>query len=74
MDSISKNIASRRGLSKAILVIKEKIVCFKESKKLFWLPQIDNGLDAYLNIRKCFFLTKGALSPQFVYVLRKLLL
>ena len=35
MDSISKKIASRPGFSKAILVIREKIVCFKEGKKLF---------------------------------------
>ena len=35
MDSISKKIISRPGFSKAILVIREKIVCFKEGKKLF---------------------------------------
>ena len=34
MDSISKKITSRPGFSKAILVIREKIVCFKERKKL----------------------------------------
>ena len=35
MDSISKKITSRPSLSKVILVIREKIVCFKEGKKLF---------------------------------------
>ena len=35
MDSISKKIASRPGFSKAIPMIREKIVCFKERKKLF---------------------------------------
>ena len=35
MDSISKKITSRPGCSKAILVIRKKIVCFKEGKKLF---------------------------------------
>ena len=34
MDSIGKKITSRPGFSKAILVIREKIVCFKEGKKL----------------------------------------
>ena len=34
MESISKKITSRPGFSKAILVIREKIVCFKEGKKL----------------------------------------
>ena len=28
-------LSSRPGFSKAILVIREKIVCFKEGKKLF---------------------------------------
>ena len=40
MDSISKKITSRSGFSQAILVIREKIVCCKEDKKLF----NDNGL------------------------------
>ena len=40
MDSISKKITSRSGFSKDILVIIEKIVCFKEGKKLF----SDDGL------------------------------
>ena len=40
MDSISKKITSRPGFSKAILVIREKIVCFKEGKKLI----SDDGL------------------------------
>ena len=40
MDSISKKIASRPGSSKAILVIREKIACFKEGKKFF----SDDGL------------------------------
>ena len=35
MDSISKKITSRPGFSKAMLVIREKIVFFKEGKKLF---------------------------------------
>ena len=35
MDSISKKITSRPGFSKAILVIRVKIVCFKEDKQLF---------------------------------------
>ena len=43
MDSISKKIASRPGFSKAILVIREKIVCFKEGKKLFR----DDGLHCF---------------------------
>ena len=43
MDSISKKIASRPGFSKAILVIREKIVCFKEGKKLF----SDDGLHSF---------------------------
>ena len=43
MDSISKKIASRPGFSKAILVIREKIVCFKEGKKLFR----DDGLYSF---------------------------
>ena len=34
MESISKKITSRPGFSKAILVIREKIACFKEGKKL----------------------------------------
>ena len=40
MDSISKRITSRPGVSKAILVIRNKTACFKEGKKLF----SDNGL------------------------------
>ena len=43
MDSISKKITSIPGFSKAILVIREKIVCFKEHKKLFR----DDGLQCY---------------------------
>ena len=43
MDSISKKITSRPGFSKAILVISEKIVCFKEGKKLF----CDDGLRCF---------------------------
>ena len=39
MDNVSKKITSRPGFSKAILVIREKIACFKEGKKLF----SDNG-------------------------------
>ena len=34
MDSIRKEIACRLGFSKAILLMREKIVCFKEGKKL----------------------------------------
>ena len=43
MDSISKKITSIPGFSKAILMIREKIVCFKEGKKLF----SDNGLRSF---------------------------
>ena len=43
MDSISKKIASRPGFSKAILVIREKIVCFKEGKKLL----SEDGLNCF---------------------------
>ena len=43
MDSINKKIASRPGFSKAILVIREKIVCFKEGKKLLR----DDGLHCF---------------------------
>ena len=43
MDSISKNIASRPGFSRAILVVREKIICFKEGKKLF----SDDGLHCF---------------------------
>ena len=43
MDSISKKTTSRPGFSKAILVIREKIVCFKEGKKLF----SDDGLNSF---------------------------
>ena len=43
MDSISKKIASRPSFSKAILVIREKIVCFKEVEKLFR----DDGLHCF---------------------------
>ena len=35
MDNICKKITSRPDFSKAMLVIREKIVCFKEGKKLF---------------------------------------
>ena len=34
MDSISKKITSRSGFSKAILLMIDRIVCFKEGKKL----------------------------------------
>ena len=40
MDCINKKITSRPGFLKAILMIREKIVCFKEGKKLF----SDDGL------------------------------
>ena len=43
MDSISKKITSRPGFSKAILLIREKIVCFKEGKKLL----SDDGLHCF---------------------------
>ena len=43
MDGISKKITSRSGFSKAILVIREKIACFKEGKKLF----SDDGLNSF---------------------------
>ena len=43
MDSISKKIARRPGFSKAILVIRENIVCFKEDKELF----CDDGLHCF---------------------------
>ena len=43
MDIISKKITSRHGFSKAILVIREKIVCFKEVKKLL----SDDGLHSF---------------------------
>ena len=43
MDSISKKITHWPGFSKAILVIREKIVCFKESKKLL----SDDGLHSF---------------------------
>ena len=43
MDSISKKITHWPGFSKAILVIREKIVCFQESKKLF----SDDGLHCF---------------------------
>ena len=43
MDSIRKKISSRPGFSKAILVIREKIACFKEGKKLL----IDDGLHSF---------------------------
>ena len=42
MDSISKKITSRPGFSKTIL-IRKKIVCFKEGKKLF----SDDGLHSF---------------------------
>ena len=35
MESISKKITSRPGFSKAILVMREKINCFKEGEELF---------------------------------------
>ena len=47
MDSISKKITSRPGFSKTILVIREKIVCFKEGKKLF----SDDGLYSFRDER-----------------------
>ena len=40
MGSTSKKIASRPGFSKSILVIREKIVCFKKGRKSF----SDDGL------------------------------
>ena len=43
MDSISKKITSRPGVSKAILMIREKVVCFKEGNKLF----SDDGLHCF---------------------------
>ena len=43
MKSRGKKITSRPGHAKAILVIKEKIVCFKEGKKLF----SDDGLHSF---------------------------
>ena len=43
MDSISKKISSRPGFLKAILMIREKIVCLKEVKKFF----SDNGLHCF---------------------------
>ena len=43
MDSISKKITSRPGFSKAILVIREKIFCFKEGKTLL----SDDGIDRF---------------------------
>ena len=43
MDSISKKITSRPGFSKAILVIREKIVHFREGKELF----SDDGLHCF---------------------------
>ena len=43
MDSISKKIPSRPGFSKAILVVRENIVCFKEGKKLL----SDDGLHCF---------------------------
>ena len=43
MDSISQKITSKPGFSKAILVIREKIVCFKEGKKLL----SDDGLHCF---------------------------
>ena len=35
MDSISKKITSGPGFSKAIRVIRKRIVCFKEGRELF---------------------------------------
>ena len=35
MNSVSKKVTSRSGLLKAILVIRMKVVCFKEGKQLF---------------------------------------
>ena len=43
MESISKKITSRPGSSRAILMIREKIVCLKESKKLI----SDDGLHCF---------------------------
>ena len=40
MDSISKKITSRPGFSKAILVIREKIVCFKVRNCLVMMVSI----------------------------------
>ena len=35
MNSIRQKVTSRSGLSKAILVIRKKVVCFKEGEQLF---------------------------------------
>ena len=43
MDSISKKITHWPGFSKAILVIRLKLVCFQEGKKLF----SDDGLHCF---------------------------
>ena len=43
MDSISKEITSRPGFSKAILVIRDKIASFKEGKMFF----SDDGLNCF---------------------------
>ena len=43
MDGISEKVTSRPGLSKALFVIRKKIVCFKESKGLF----SDDGLRCF---------------------------
>ena len=40
MDGISEKITSGPGFSKVILVVREKVVCFKKCKELF----SDNGL------------------------------
>ena len=45
MDSISEKITSRPGFLKAILAVIEKIVCFKEGKKLF----TDDGIHFFRN-------------------------
>ena len=34
MNSVSQKVTCRSGLSKAILVIRKKVVCFKEGKQL----------------------------------------
>ena len=43
MYGISERITSRPGFSKAILVIREKIACFKEGKKLL----SDDGIHCF---------------------------
>ena len=43
MYGINEGITSRPGFSKAILVIREKIACFKEGKKLL----SDDGIHCF---------------------------